>query len=250
METPFRPSLLSRVRVVLIETSHPGNIGATARAMKTMGLSELVLVNPHGFPSAEATARASGADDILMRARCVSTLAEAIADCGMTLGTTARARHLEWPLCGPREAAAALRTLPDATRCALLFGREQSGLSNDELALCQQVIRIPTDETFSSLNLAQAVQICAYELRLAALAPAPVAADEPLATAQELADTVAHVARLMQRVGFLNPERPKLLPVRIRRFVNRGGLKRSEMRIMRGFCTAVEEALEAPRDGR
>lgn len=249
METLARLSLLSRVRVVLIETSHPGNIGAAARAMKTMGLSELVLVNPRGFPSAEATARASGADDILMRARCVSTLAEAIADCGMTLGTTARARHLEWPLCGPREAAALLGGQPHDTRCALLFGREQSGLSNDELALCQRVIRIPTEEAFSSLNLAHAVQICAYELRLAALAPATAPDDEPLATAQELADTVAHVSRLMQRVGFFNPERPKLLPVRIRRFVNRGGLKRSEMRILRGFCTAIEEALDDRRGG-
>ncbi len=191
---------LGRLRIVLVETSHPGNIGATARAMKTMGLKRLALVNPREFPSAAATANASGADDILHVASRHESLAEAIADCGMVVGTTARPRYLEWPVESPRAMAQAVMTLPSNTHCALVFGREQSGLSNEELALCQRVIRIPTDETFSSLNLAQAVQICAYELRLAALAEAPLklATDqEPLATAKETADAIEHLLRVM-----------------------------------------------------
>ena len=167
LRPPVDTTLLSRTRIVLVETSHPGNIGAVARAMKTMGLSRLALVNPREFPSAAATARASGADDILMRAICHEDLAHAIADCGMVVGTTARSRHLEWPVGTPRQLALELSVLPDSTQCAIVFGREQSGLSNEELALCQRVIRIPTEETFSSLNIAHAVQICAYELRIA-----------------------------------------------------------------------------------
>ena len=240
--------LLSRVSIVLIETSHPGNIGAAARAMKTMGLSRLDLVNPREFPSAAATARASGADDVLMRARRHDRLETAIADCGMVVGTTARSRHLEWPVGTPRALASELSMLPSDTRCAIVFGREQSGLSNEELAWCQRVIRIPTDEQFSSLNLAQAVQICSYELRLAALgerASAPVD-DEPFATTEEVANGIAHLMRVMAQVGFYNPSRPKLLPIRLQRLLHRSDLKRSEVRILRGFCTAIDESLIPP----
>ncbi|MGH8596466.1 MAG: RNA methyltransferase [Gammaproteobacteria bacterium] len=238
-------SFLSRVRIVLVEPSHPGNIGAAARAMKTMGLHRLALVRPREFPSAAATARASGADDILTAACLYADLAQAIADCGMVVGTTARARHLEWPVTGPREAALELRELPDSTQTALVFGREQAGLTNDELAQCRCVIRIPTENSFSSLNIAQAVQICAYELRLAALAGSPSAQgdDEPLASARELADANRHLLQVMEAVGFFNPDRPKLLPVRMQRLINRYGLKQSEVRILRGFCTAIEENL-------
>jgi TrmH family RNA methyltransferase len=235
--------LLSRIRIVMVETSHPGNIGAAARAMKTMGLSRLVLVNPREFPSAAATARASGADDILMQAIHENDLAQAIADCGMVVGTTARSRHLEWPIGSPRELALELSALPNDTQCAIVFGREQSGLSNEELALCQRVIRIPTDESFSSLNIAQAVQICAYELRIASLVemPGDVPYTEPLATAREVAEGIQHLTRVMERVGFFNPARPKLLPIRLQRLLNRSDLRRSEVRILRGFLTAIEE---------
>ncbi|MGD9603000.1 MAG: RNA methyltransferase [Gammaproteobacteria bacterium] len=246
MENPSAaPGLLSRVRIVLVEPSHPGNIGATARAMKTMGLHRLALVAPREFPSAAATARASGADDILMRATVHASLAEALADCGMVVGTTARPRHLEWPVGNPRALAAELTALPAGTECAIVFGREQSGLSNTELARCQRVIRIPTAEDFSSLNLAQAVQICAYELRTAAAGTAPptIHDDEPLATATELAQATAHLLRVMTAVDFHDPARPKLLPVRLQRLVNRADLKRSEARILRGFLTAIEERL-------
>lgn len=242
--TSLQPAdtLLPRILIVLVETSHPGNIGATARAMKTMGLNRLALVNPREFPAAAATARASGADDILMRATRHHDLAHAIADCGMVVGTTARPRHLEWPVSGPRELALALLALPDSTHCALIFGREQSGLSNDELALCQRVIRVPTEDSFSSLNIAQAVQICAYELRMAALMVSPKTVDdEPLATSREVAEAIQHLTRVMEGVGFFNPARPKLLPIRLQRLLNRSDLRCSEVRILRGFLTAIEE---------
>lgn len=233
---------LSAIRIVLVETSHPGNIGAAARAMKTMGLSRLALVNPREFPSAAATANASGADDLLQRATLHPNLADAIADCAVVVGTTARPRHLEWPVETPRALAGSLAALPTGTAIALVFGREQSGLSNEELALCQRAVRIPTEASFSSLNLAQAVQICAYELRLAALATDDAGAtdDEPLATARELSDARDHLLKVMTKVGFHNPERPKLLPVRLQRILNRQDLKRSEVRILRGFLSAIE----------
>jgi len=240
---------LACLRIVLVETSHPGNIGAAARAMKTMGLKHLALVNPRDFPSAAATANASGADDILHVASRHTNLADAVADCGMVVGTTARPRYLEWPVESPRAMAQAVMALPANTQCALVFGREQSGLSNEELALCQRVIRIPTDEAFSSLNLAQAVQICAYELRLAALSDAPLKLsedNEPLANARETADAIEHLLRVMERVEFYNPERPKRLPGRLHRLINRSDLKRSEVQILRGFLTAIEEMGQSP----
>ncbi|MSR13146.1 MAG: RNA methyltransferase [Gammaproteobacteria bacterium] len=240
-ETPC--ALVQRTRIVLVEPSHSGNIGAAARAMKAMGMTELVLVNPRAFPSAEATARASGADDLLVNARVHGSLPEAIADCGVVVGTTARTRHLEWPVSGPREVARALFELPPSTQCALLFGREQAGLSNQELALCQRVIRIPTEDSFSSLNIAQAVQICAYELRMSALGASPLPAidDEPLANGSELKEVLEHLLRVMEAVDFFNPAQPKLLPIRLSRLVNRSGLKRSEAQILRGFFTAIEK---------
>jgi len=237
-------AVLARIRVVLVETSHPGNIGAAARAMKTMGLRQLVLVRPRLFPSAEATARASGADDLLQAARVVDDIASAIADCGLVLGTTARTRHLEWPVMTPRVAAAWAAAQPTQADVAILFGREQSGLSNEELALCQRAIRIPTAADFSSLNLAQAVQICAYELRVQALGDAVSVGgdDDPLATTAELAGLVEHAKRAMQAVDYFKPERPKLLPTRLQRLVARPGLTQSEVRILRGFLRAIEKA--------
>lgn len=237
-------ALLARVRVVLVETSHPGNIGAAARAMKTMGLGKLTLVSPRLFPSAEATARASGADDVLQAATVVGSLAEAVADCGLVLGTTARTRHLEWPVLSPREAAAWSVAQPTTEDIAIVFGREQSGLSNEELAQCQRAIRIPTSPHFSSLNIAQAVQICVYEMRLQALGaalPAPAVADEPLATTGELAALVEHAKRVMEQVDYFKPDRPKLLPQRLQRLVARPGLTHSEVQILRGFLTKVEK---------
>ncbi len=157
------------VRIVLVETSHPGNIGASARAMKTMGLNELMLVSPREFPSAEATARASGADDVLARARVVDSLSEAIADCGFVAGASARLRRLSWPLVDPRRGAAALWRHAADTSVAMVFGPEHSGLTNEDLGRCNQVVHIPANPAYRSLNVAMAVQVLCYELRMAAL---------------------------------------------------------------------------------
>ncbi len=245
-DTPPLSSLLARTRIVLVETSHPGNIGAAARAMKTMGLQQLVLVNPKRFPSAEATARASGADNLLVAARVVESLPEAVADCGLVLGTTARPRYLDLPVTPPRDAASFAAAEAGEAPVAIVFGREQTGLTNEELLCCQRAIRIPTDGSFSSLNLAQAVQICAYEWRLAALAGAAPTVGEAdvLATAAELAGLVEHAKRTMTRVDFFHPERPKRLPDRLARLVGGTHLRHTEVQILRGFLTAVEETLD------
>lgn len=157
------------VRIVLVETSHPGNIGAAARAMKTMGLDELVLVAPREFPSADATARASGADDVLARARVVDSLGDAIADCGFVAGASARLRKLSWPVVDPRAGAAALRKHAGETKVAMVFGPEHSGLTNEDLGRCNQVVHIPANPAYRSLNVAMAAQVICYELRMAAL---------------------------------------------------------------------------------
>ena len=248
---PSIPSaLLERTLVVLVETSHPGNIGAAARAMKTMGLRQLALVRPRAFPSAEATARASGADDLLMQARVVDSLAEAVSDCGVVIGTTARPRYLEWPIMAPREAATWAAGTAAAGRIALVFGREQTGLTNEELTACHQAIRIPTSGEFSSLNLAQAVQICAYEWRLAALsdaAPVVLPSEDRFATAAELAGLVEHAKATMALVDYFDPARPKRLPDRLARLAGGLQLRHSEVQILRGFLTAVDETLEERR---
>jgi TrmH family RNA methyltransferase len=154
------------VRIVLVDTSHPGNIGASARAMKTMGLSDLVLVRPRTFPSDEATARASGAADILASARVVDSLDAALADCSFVVGASARERGVAWPTLDPRAAAEAVHMEAEANRVAILFGPEQSGLTNDDVARCHRLVRIPTSAEFGSLNLAMAVQVLCYELRM------------------------------------------------------------------------------------
>ena len=170
-------SLASKVRVVLVETSHPGNIGAVARAMKTMGLRRLSLVSPKTFPSAYATARAAGADDILYTATVCNSLAEALTGSGWVVGTSARTRHIPWPELSPRDCAQRVVEQTSQSEVAIVFGRESSGLTNEELEQCNGVVRIPTDESFGSLNLGAAVQIIGYEIQLA------VASCEETATA-------------------------------------------------------------------
>lgn len=234
---------LGRVRVVLVGTTHPGNIGAAARAMKTMGLSRLALVAPAGFPSAEATARASGADDLLAAATVHADLAAAIADCRLVLATSARERSIAWPALGPRPAAERLLAAAAHGDVALVFGREHSGLSNEELALAGAMVQIPAAAAFSSLNLAAAVQVLAYELRLAALGGAPAAPHGPLAAAEDLERLYAHWLELMTAVGFLDPAKPKQLPRRLRRLLNKAALEASEVQILRGFLSAVGRAL-------
>ena len=186
------------VRIVLVEPSHPGNIGASARAMKTMGLEELVLVAPRDFPSAEATARASGADDVLARARVVDSLADAIGDCGFVAGASARLRHLSWPAADPRRGAATLWERSLYTTVAMVFGPERSGLTNEDLGRCNQVVHIPANPAYSSLNVAMAVQVLCYELRMAAL-DHQMGAEQSTRPAQETdAAQAAHTADALE----------------------------------------------------
>ena len=164
----FDESRLARLRIVLVGAQHPGNIGAAARAMKVMGLHDLALVAPERYPDPEAQARASGADDVLDAARVYGTLEEAIGDCTLAIGASARRRHMHWPLVDARSAAARAIELARDQNVALVFGRERSGLENAELDLCQLHLQVPTNPAYRSLNLAAAVQVVAYELRMAA----------------------------------------------------------------------------------
>lgn len=231
------------VRIVLIDTSHPGNIGAAARAMKNMAVDDLVLVRPKDFPSTEATARASGAEDVLQRARVVQTLDEAIGDCSTVAGATARTRMHYWPMFDAREAAARLVTGAGAAApAAILFGSERFGLTNEELERCNWLIRIPANPEYESLNLSQAVQILCYELYLArgaAIEPAP--REAPAATAREMQYLYAHLEQVLDEVRFIDRTQGGHLMGRLRRLFNRAGLDRNEMNILRGILTAVQQ---------
>jgi tRNA (cytidine32/uridine32-2'-O)-methyltransferase len=232
---------LDHIRIVLVNTSHPGNIGATARAMKNMGLKHLYLVAPDKFPSDEATVRSTGAVDILLNAVVVDDLLDAIGDCTMVYGTSARGRTLPWPLCTPKEFA------PDAVRhnlekVAIVFGRESSGLTNQELALCQKHIWIPTVPEFSSLNLSQAVQIVAYELHQALLvAETFQPPSRILATTSQVNGFLNHLIDEMIQSGFMDENRNAMLRKRLHRLFSRAQLEVEEVNILRGFLTSLEK---------
>lgn len=249
--------MLKNVRVVLVNTSHPGNIGGAARAMKNMGLSELVLVDPERFPDPDAVSRASGADDVLANARIVATLEEAIADCSLVLGTSARDRRIPWPVLDPRESADKvldqLEQVADA-QIALVFGREDPGLTTDELQRCQYHVHIPSMPDFSSLNLAAAVQVLAYELRMQSLqregAPTKMhkvettaVFNEIPATAGELEQFYQHLEQVLVEIGFHDPQKPRQLMPRLRRLYGRVHLNRMEMNILRGILTETQKAV-------
>lgn len=232
---------LDNIHIVLVQTSHPGNIGATARAMKTMGLRSLRLVAPKHFPHADATALASGADDLLCSAGRFETLAEAVADCVTVAATSARRRTLHWPFLSPRKAAERLLADAVAGPVALVFGRERSGLSNEELDCCQWLIHIPTDPDYASLNLAMAVQVLAYELRVAAGAPGQE--QEPgrdMPGAAELERLYEHLGTVMLQTGFLDPDNPRYLMRRMRLLLNRARPDQNEVNILRGFLAATQ----------
>ena len=233
---------LERVRVVLSRTSHPGNIGAAARAMKTMGLSHLVLVSPHAFPDPVATARAAGADDILANARIVGSLAEALEGTVFAAAMTARRREMAVPMKWAREAAGDLVQRTVYGDVALVFGNESVGLSNEDVALCHMPVTIPVSETYSSLNLGAAVQLLCYELRMATLDPgeAPGAEFEP-ATFDQIEGFYAHLDRAITASGFFNPTNSKRLWPRLRRLFGRIRLEKDEVNILRGMLTAFEK---------
>jgi len=234
---------LSNVHIVLVQTSHPGNIGAAARAMKTMGLSKLRLVRPSYFPSAEASTRASSATDVLAAAQVFDSLDDALADCGMVFGASARMRSLPWPLVDAREAAARAAEAAERTQVAVVFGRERSGLTNDELERCHQLLNIPANPEYSSLNLAASVQVMAYELRMAGDVPAlPSDSDSPPASGREMEDMYQHLQETMLKTGFLDPKAPRLLMRRMRRLFNRARLEQAEVNILRGLFSAAQGA--------
>jgi TrmH family RNA methyltransferase len=238
--------MLQAIRIVLVEPSHPGNIGASARAMKTMGLSQLYVVRPRLFPHAEATSMASGADDLLARTVVCEDLDQALEGCRLVAGTSARLRTLRWPQVTPRAGAGRLLKAADQGPVALLFGREHSGLTNAELERCHYLVHIPTDSAYGSLNLAASVQVLAYELRVAHLdgtdeAETSHGEAERLATAEDLARLYEHLERVLVDVEFLDPDNPRLLMRRLRRLFNRARLTENELNILRGFLSAVDK---------
>ncbi len=233
----------TNVRIVLINTSHPGNIGAVARAMKNMCLDKLYLVEPKEFPSAEATARASGADDLLANAVVCSTLEEALIGCHFVAGTSDRNRRIAWPVMAPRECAARLMAESATGDVALVFGREDSGMTNDELERCHYLVHIPTNSAFSSLNLAAAVQVLAYEVMMAEpLAKLVTEGDEAreLANADEMESFFLHLEQALVELEFLNSNQPRKLMRRLRRLFNRARPDQTEVNILRGILSAAQ----------
>ncbi len=232
------------IRIVLVGTSHPGNIGSSARAMKTMGLDSLYLVAPERFPDTAATVMAAGADDVLLKARVVPDVRSAIADCGLVVGTTARDRHLPWRVVEPREAALEIAAAAQASEVAILFGAERTGLHNEDLQLCHMQLTIPTGSAYTSLNLAMAVQVVAYEVCLALRdrgtgvthGEGPV----PLASAAEMEKFYAQLEQVLDEIEFRDRTGSGHLMARVRRLFQRTVLDQNEMNILRGILTAVQ----------
>ena len=255
------PAAAGRIRIVLVGTQHPGNIGSAARALKTMGLDRLVLVAPQRFPHADAIAMAAGADDLLEASVRVPTLAEAVADCRLVLGCTARSRRVPLEELSPRVAAARARTAALAgTDVALVFGRERTGLENDELQLCHAAVHIPANPDYSSLNLAAAVQVVAYELRVALLDPdaaAPASdghgpgghADQAASHAQ-MEGFFAHLAQTLDEIDFHKGRTPDSAMRKLRRLFLRHGLDEREVRLLRGILADAQRMARLARERR
>lgn len=238
--------MLNNIRVVLLNTSHPGNIGAAARAMKTMGLTRLYLVNPKLFPAAEATARASGADDVLANATVCTDLGTALAGSKLVIGASARCRSIPCSVIEPALCAEHVFTESERGDVAILFGCERSGLSNVEIDRCQFLVQIPSNPEYGSLNLAAAVQIICYEILVthrahveeADRAPAP---DHEPASADEMERFYEHLERVLVKLDFLDPDKPRRLMRRLRRLYNRAHPDENEINILRGILAATEQ---------
>jgi tRNA (cytidine32/uridine32-2'-O)-methyltransferase len=227
------------VRIVLIDPSHPGNIGSVARAMKNMALSDLVLVRPRSFPHAEANALAAGADDILAQARVVNSLTEAISDCAFIAGTTSRPRSYYWEFTTPRDIGGRIVGLPEGNRAALLFGSERYGLATEDLNHCNVLVRIPANPEYCSLNLAMSVQLAAYEIFMAREEPhSHTQLEMPLAPSGDVEHFYAHLHQVLNEIDF--EDRTGHLMERLRRLFNRAQLDRNELNIMRGILSAVQ----------
>lgn len=243
--------LREKVKVVLVCTSHPGNIGATARAMKNMGLENLVLVQPEDFPSGVAVGRAASALDILEQAEVVDSLEEAVADCGLIIGASARRRSIPWPMLDPQQCARKVMEAAPANRVALVFGREDSGLNNEELQQCHFHVQIPAHKDYSSLNLAAAVMVICYEIHKAGLSgPHELVEgheetwDQEWATGEQVEHFYTHLERTLIAVDFHDPDNPRQLMQRLRRLFGRVRIDAMEMNILRGILTNIEQAIE------
>lgn len=239
-------NILDNIRIVLVQTSHPGNIGAVARAMKTMSMQNLYLVQPKSFPDEVATARAKQAEDILTKAVVTPTLAEAIADCCLVLGTSARPRNLVWPTLNVNEAAQPILQQARQNQVAIVFGRERTGLTNEEIQLCHYQLNIPANPDYSSLNLAAAVQVVVYEIyqQLISQTIVPVLnnqQEQDLANMAELAGFYAHLEQVLIQIGYLDPAQPGQIMPRLQRLYNRARLDKVEINIMRGILTAMQK---------
>lgn len=235
--------MLQSIRIVLVEPSHPGNIGATARAMKTMGLASLYLVNPQVRPDAQSVALAAGAGDVLDTLTIVESLAEAIGDCGLVLGLSTRARTLAWPALTPRQGAEVALQEAHQYPVALLFGCERNGLSNTALQQCHYQITIPANSHYSSLNVAMAVQIITYEL-YSAYGEGPTHAVDGLTEYPSVAaldDFYRHLSRVLEKIGFIRPQGSEQVLPQCRRLFTRARLEGGELRLWRGILTAIEK---------
>lgn len=230
----------SAIRFILFQPTHPGNIGAAARAIKTMGFSDLVIVNPGCEIDGVARARSSSARDVLESARIVATLGEAVAGCGLVVGASARRRRLQWPELDPRECAAEVEATSRHKPAAIVFGSERAGLTNTEMDLCNALVYIPSNPEYNSLNLAMAVQIIAYELHLAhGVDEPPVPKADPPASSEDMEYFYAHLEAALLAAGFLKPDHPRVLMRRLRRLFNRSRLDERELNMMRGILSAL-----------
>jgi tRNA (cytidine32/uridine32-2'-O)-methyltransferase len=251
--------LAARIRYVLVRTSHPGNIGSAARAIRTMGFQRLELVRPARFPDPEATALAAGAGDVLEHAGVHDELVDSLAGCRLVLGLSARRRGVTLPEISPREAAAqALAAAARGEQVAFMFGHERTGLENDELARCHAMVRIPSDEEYSSLNLAQAVQVMAYELRLAILGDVPatvITQDEPPADAAQMEQFYTHLAQTLDDIDFHKGRAPTTVMLRLRKLFQRAQMDERELRLLHGILADTQRmatlagARAKPSDG-
>lgn len=240
--------MTNNIRFVLMGTTHAGNIGAAARAMKTMGINDMALVNPEGFPSAEATSRASGADDLLTKADVCKSIDEAIANTKLVIGTTARKRHMDIPVIDARQAAELLIAEAKLNKVALVFGKERYGMTNEEVERCHYLVRLPTVENFSSLNLAAAIQVLAYECRMAALGKSenkyPEKVEDDHVDAAKMESFFAHYFDVMEKALYLRKEGHESLKTKIRLMYNRIRPKKHEIDILRGFLTKLDKKLK------
>jgi len=240
-------ALLKNIRIVLVNTSHPGNIGAAARAMKNMGLSRLYLVQPKDFPSLEAISRSAGALDVLDEAVVVEDLGQAISDCVWVAGTSARLRTIEWPILEPRECVQASLENIGQGDIAIVFGRGNSGLTNDELAKCNVLLRIPTNPDYSSLNIAAAVQVVCYEFRLA-LSDEKILKkkgkkhyQDVLADSDQLEGMYQHLHDALDSLEFFGTNNPDVMMRRLKGFFKRANTTQREVGIFRGICSAMQK---------